>query len=286
MSALSFTREKGTAAFHAKTLLQELKLKTPPIRPREVVKQLQVLLHEVDAVDRFDGWILQVDGSAAICINRAIASEARKNFTIAHELGHFRLPWHTRQPQCLRQDIEAFYSSSVKTEEAEANEFAAELLMPEDLARSLVEEGNIGLEGIQQVADTFKTSYTSSAYRYIQFTPYPAALVICEQRKIKYVSLSGALRQTRWRFADRGTALSQNSMAIDFFDTSGNVTKTKVDRYTILPSVWFPEAGDMDFTCVEEARGLPALNQTVSLVWIEDKSPSSPSSDDGDEGDE
>jgi Zn-dependent peptidase ImmA (M78 family) len=276
---LSFTHEKGTAAFHAKTLLHELSLKTPPIRPREIVKRLEVLLQEVDAADRFDGWILQVDGSAAICINRAIASEPRKNFTIAHELGHFRLSWHNRQPQCLRQDIEAIRSA--KTEEAEANEFAAELLMPEDLVRPLVEQGDIGLGGIQQIADAFETSFTSSAYRYIQFTPYPAALVICEQRKIKHVSLSEALRQTRRPFAERGAALNQNSLAVDFFDTTGNITKTAMDRYTVLPSVWFPEAGDMDFTCYEETRGLPALRQTVSLVWIED-APSSPS----DEGDE
>lgn len=267
MSTLSFTREKGTAAFHAKTLLHELSLKTPPIRPREIVKQLQVLLHEVDAADRFDGWILQIDGSAAICINRAIASEPRKSFTVAHELGHFRLSWHNRQPQCLRQDIETLHS--VKTEEAEANEFAAELLMPEDMVCPLVEGGEIGLGGIQQIADTFETSFTSSAYRYISFTPYPAALVICEQRKIKHVSLSDVLHQTRRPFAARGMVLSQNSLAVDFFDSSGNVTKTAMDRYTVLPSVWFPEAGDTDFTCFEETRGLPALKQTVSLVWIE-----------------
>ena len=279
MSALSFTREKGSAAFHAKSLLHELGLKTPPIRPREIVRRLGVLLQETDGGDRFDGWILQADGSAAIGINRAITSEPRKNFTIAHELGHFRLSWHNRQPKCFGQDIEAI--RSVKTDETEANEFAVELLMPEDIARPLVEGGDIGLAGIQQIADTFEASFTSSAYRYIALTPYPAALVICEQRKIKHVSFSDALRQTRRPFVERGMDLGQNSLAADFFDPSGNVTKTAVDRYTILPSVWFLGAGDAEFTCFEETRGLSALKQTVSLVWIEGGT--SALSSDGDE---
>lgn len=271
MSALSFTREKGTAAFHAKTLLHELSLKTPPIRPREIVKRLEVLLQEVDAADRFDGWILQVDGAAAICINRAIASEPRKSFTIAHELGHFRLSWHNRQPQCLRQDIEALHS--LKTEEAEANEFAAELLMPEDMVRPMAEQGEIGFARIQEIADRFETSFTSSAYRYIRHTPYLAALVICEQRRIKNVQLSAELFSTKRRFAERGTPLSSNCLAIDLFDAAGHVTKSSTNSDSVLPSVWFPETEDTAVRCYEETRGLPAIDQSVSLIWIEEVEP-------------
>ena len=261
----------------AKVLLHKLSITSPPIRPREIVKRLELLLKETDAGDRFDGWILQANGTAAICINSAISSEARKNFTIAHELGHFRLSWHSRQPQCLKKDIGII--SAIKTEEAEANEFAAELLMPEDMVRPLINSEEIGLGAIQKIADTFETSFTSSAFRYIQLTGYPAALVICEGRKVKQVSLSNTLREMRYKPIERETDLSAHSLAIDFFSDSGVVVKTQADRCTILPSVWFPEVSNDDFTCMEEVRGLPAINKTVSLVWVEENQTSASSYD-------
>lgn len=60
----------------------------------------------------------------------------RLNFTLAHELGHFFIPWHPRvSRKCSPDDnVEAFLHL---VQEAEANEFAGELLAPESWINSL-----------------------------------------------------------------------------------------------------------------------------------------------------
>jgi Zn-dependent peptidase ImmA (M78 family) len=67
-------------------------------------------------------------------------SLTRKRFTIAHELGHFLL--HRERLDNGEMIDDAMYRSGVTAkEETEANRFAAELLMPFALVRSLLAAG-------------------------------------------------------------------------------------------------------------------------------------------------
>src|SRR4029077_20472685 len=57
----------------------------------------------------------------------------RKRFTISHELGHLLLPHHHRASlQCSKEDMTRYekVATNHSTQEAEANRFASELLMP------------------------------------------------------------------------------------------------------------------------------------------------------------
>lgn len=54
--------------------------------------------------------------------------EARRKFTLAHELGHIIIPWHTGTIVSHLGKIEA--SEEYRRMESEANQFAAELLLP------------------------------------------------------------------------------------------------------------------------------------------------------------
>lgn len=54
--------------------------------------------------------------------------ETRKKFTLAHELGHIIIPWHTGTIVSHLGKIEA--SEEYRRMESEANQFAAELLLP------------------------------------------------------------------------------------------------------------------------------------------------------------
>ena len=74
------------------------------------------------------------NGKTLIGVN-ASHIESRKRFTIAHELGHFML--HGNKEVFVDTDKNLFIRFRKKQthyslEEAEANAFAAELLMPED----------------------------------------------------------------------------------------------------------------------------------------------------------
>lgn len=73
-----------------------------------------------------------------IYINSLVQSNARKNFTIAHELGHIFLPWHKGTIVSIEN-----YSVSqhllYRTMEAEANRFASELLMPSHWVKAILD---------------------------------------------------------------------------------------------------------------------------------------------------
>lgn len=78
----------------------------------------------------------------------------RKRFTIAHEIGHFVLHRHRLESGELIDD--AMYRSGVTAqEETEANRFAANLLMPYPLIRSLIAAG---VKTPQQLATALQVS--------------------------------------------------------------------------------------------------------------------------------
>ncbi len=104
----------------ARKLLKDTKVKEIPvslykiIRHMEAQHNLEVLRFPLGAVD---GLLVMVDGCPTIGFN-ADRAWVRKRFTISHEIGHLLLG-HTCSGLDIDNDIEA-----------EANQFAAELLMP------------------------------------------------------------------------------------------------------------------------------------------------------------
>lgn len=60
----------------------------------------------------------------------------RRKFTLAHELGHIIIPWHTGTVVSHLESSEGEYSFEYERMEQEANRFAAELLMPSSWIKS------------------------------------------------------------------------------------------------------------------------------------------------------
>lgn len=84
-------------------------------------------------------------------------SENRKRFTLAHELGHLIIPWHNGMISCHTDKDENVDGDAYQLMEAEANKFAAEILMPtewleEMVARHEKERLTVLLEEISQKA--------------------------------------------------------------------------------------------------------------------------------------
>lgn len=77
----------------------------------------------------------------------------RQRFTIAHEIGHFVL--HRQSAESGIQDDE-FYRALPGPLEREANQFAAELLMPWPLIKSLQDKGVTGLSELAQALQVSK----------------------------------------------------------------------------------------------------------------------------------
>lgn len=73
---------------------------------------------------------------------------SRKRFTVAHEIGHFLLHRGKLDAGVFQEDTMYRGTGMSSTEEVEANQFAADLLMPMGLIHSLMASGMTGLSDL------------------------------------------------------------------------------------------------------------------------------------------
>lgn len=252
----------------AQILLDKLKINNAPIDPRDIVKKIGLYLFEKNLGNSFDGCIICREGSATIAINNEMP-ETRKRFTIAHELGHFKA--HANEDlHCHENDIDIAYTSKLR--EREANRFATELLMPKNLVKPLVLQNDIGISTIQTIAKTFQTSFTSSAIRFMEFTPGLVALVFSKERRIISSIQSQELRSTKKFKFEPTEMINRNSTAYSFYNDGGAVIKHSSEKEDTLPSIWFPNLDSSNAECFEEVIGFPNFGQTVTLISLNEKS--------------
>jgi Zn-dependent peptidase ImmA (M78 family) len=87
----------------------------------------------------------------------------RQRFTVAHEIAHFVL--HRQQVQMLGNGItdDTFYRSTLSNaQEAEANRFAADVLMPYPLIQQLIATG---ISSVSQLASALQVSESAMKIR-------------------------------------------------------------------------------------------------------------------------
>jgi Zn-dependent peptidase ImmA (M78 family) len=139
---------KTRAKKMAQVILKKLKKNNVPVNIEEIISQLpstgieqlkniRCSIREQKfpaAVKDISAILLKEKGRATLAINEKDSDE-RKRFSIAHELGHLIL--HSNNDEKLTVEKQFFTRAEGvhSLEETEANEFAAELLMPEQLLR-------------------------------------------------------------------------------------------------------------------------------------------------------
>ena len=123
----------------AREVLARVHASKPPIDVERVTSELGLFVHYEPYAGELSGMIHRLgDGSAVIGVN-ALHSRTRQRFTIAHEVGHYLL----HKDEALH--VDEFFpfakrdkssSAAEDTREVEANQFAAELLMPASMLRA------------------------------------------------------------------------------------------------------------------------------------------------------
>lgn len=129
----------------------------------------------------------------------------RTRFSISHELGHFYLDRHnsylrrTRKKHGSRSE---FANNTLV--EREADSFASGLLMPRLLMDGEVNQCELSLDRIEELARTFQTSLVSTALRAVALSDYPCAVVGIRNGAVAWVSRSEALIKNRFYPPRRG----------------------------------------------------------------------------------
>lgn len=165
----------------AKRVLNEAGVDQAPIDVRKIARAHAQIVEE-DMPDSVSGMLIPARlagrrGKHVIVVNRGHA-DVRKRFTIAHELGHlilhnFDAP-HADTAFRVRFRAAIDYDGSI-VEEIEANQFAAELLMPGQLLVDEVTSLDLEYAGesedgpLAELADRFKVSKQALQIRLSDF---------------------------------------------------------------------------------------------------------------------
>lgn len=119
------------------------------------------------------------------------SSPQRRRFSIGHELGHFLMPSHRpregTQFMCLEEHMRLENTGTAdraKKMEAEANRFAAQLLMPPQRIRSNLKSRQPDLAEIVRLAGEFNVSKAAMARSYVDAHRETLALLIIRDGRL------------------------------------------------------------------------------------------------------
>lgn len=109
-------------------------------------------------------------------------SPTRKNFTLAHELAHIILPWHIGT---IVSDINNYSPRDhflYREKEAEANRFAAELLMPTNWVNEILSYESSFQEKVEQILEQSKASLEAILIKVMNLCQDNRYLLILEDK--------------------------------------------------------------------------------------------------------
>ncbi len=161
------------ARLKARQILTEMPVRSAPVPVERIVKVRGIVLQYAPLGDDLSGMAFIKDGVRIIGVN-ALHHPNRQRFTIAHELAHHEL--HPEELSkavhvdksfrvMMRDDVAA---QGIDQFEIEANAFAAELLMPHDFLKEVVDAEGLDLdddERLEALARKFRVSTSALRYR-------------------------------------------------------------------------------------------------------------------------
>ena len=121
----------------AQNILEMFAIQDPPIDVELIARQLGFTVLPYDFPEETSAVLLIDEGTKVIGVNKSHAP-TRRRFSIAHELGHY-LSGHEDftegRGEKIKVDGQFDFTDRQQRLEQEANEFAAELLMPERMIK-------------------------------------------------------------------------------------------------------------------------------------------------------
>lgn len=168
-------RSDRAAVESARELVSSLRIEAPSEIDVELIANHLGILVRRRPLRHEEGRLVRTEGHGVIVVAEHAYRSSKWRFVIAHELGHFRRhPTSDAFSACTAGDLSDYSGSGRETQ---ANDFAAELLMPEALFARRCDRNRPSLKDVAELAKQFQTSLTATALRFVQFAPEPCAVV-------------------------------------------------------------------------------------------------------------
>ena len=274
---------KGSPAAKAWDILRDLRIQDFPINPRQIAAELGIVVWERELPETCDGWLMQVGNACGILVNARIRSEARQNFTIAHEIGHYLLEPDTVRSCSLDERLNVMIAAqecdtkegrlqkqAYLLSEQRANRFAVELLMPSPIFLADVSSlQQVGLPAIAELASQYGTSLTSTAIHYTRLSDIICAIVFSEAGVIRYFAYSNGFRENENCYLVSGQRLHPDVLASRF--SNGSRVSEIMDEVPL--NYWCQPKNHRlnevaDYRIIEHSRRIPRTNQVITFLHL------------------
>ncbi|MDN3644651.1 ImmA/IrrE family metallo-endopeptidase [Pontixanthobacter aestiaquae] len=223
--------------------IHELVLDMPDVVPLETLCS-RFDIEAITEIDTggFEAALImdELKASGSIVLARGRRPE-RRRFSIAHELGHFLIPSHRPHPdhpfECSLSDfhlLDAKDQNRRRRIEAEANRFAAKLLMPPSRVRKAIGLSGTTLESVVSTAKSFGVSKEAMARAWVDAHREPVAVVISRNSEVQRFYRS---EDFPWINVRIGQSLPSGSIAEEHNKAPGIYSAIE----EIEPDIWFDE---------------------------------------------
>jgi hypothetical protein len=246
---------------------------------RQVLRKYHVESPEaidLDSIAWFLGGLKIKDGGLSGAEGRIIAgtgrggtirvgigqNRGRSRFTVAHELGHYVL--HRSRFLDTTETRSHFMVWNDASEEAEANIFAAELLMPDYLFKPLCRKNHPSLQIVDGLASAFQTSLLATCFQFHEYINRQVALVVSDGWDVKIIRpFEGGFPRIR-----RGRIHEHSAAGERLLNKSPDSRKmVRTPLYAWCDG--FDDKPDRDVW--EDSLYLDWYDRTVTLLWLRDE---------------
>jgi len=247
-----------------------------PVDPAIIAEKKDITLQGWEASKPgLSGFLMIQGGQVGIGYSTAIQNNGFKNFTIAHELGHYHLEGHI--DFLIKEDSPCHFSKSGFVSdlkhEREADLFAAELLMPYQLFTKALQEAEKirgkGFPAISHLAEEANTSIVATALRYAEVSDDPVAVIVSSNQEIEYSWCSPSLLQTvNFRPFQKGNPVARGTITEKFNVDESSIKQGLTAKSTCCFSDWSPESRRIEFN--EDVVGLGHYEKVLTVLFSEE----------------
>ncbi len=209
---------------YAKRLREDLNMFEPPFLPKTAFKKLNVVYQESPLEGCLGMTLLIPGGAKGVIVSSNIVEPGKVNFTAAHELGHLTIPSHANGTFRCDETALNMFGKKNNPQEVEANQFAAEWLLPKNVFREKIKNKEPGFDLIHDLCSTFDTTITATVTRLVELSDHRLMLVVSVNNQINYFRKSegfpyflsmGATPKSYVREVAKGKLVQEDYLATD-----------------------------------------------------------------------
>lgn len=202
---------------------------------------------------------LELEGRRVIRLSDEIDHAGLRRFSTAHELGHFWLahPAAGYAGGCTSAALEDRQAGTI---EAEANAFAAELLMPGFLVEPWANRDGLDLDTARVLAREFSVSLTAAAVRLVERTSQACAVALCRGGRVVWAARSA----TFTAFLPRDRVPGPDAAVVELLAWG----RLPAHARTISARTWLGSDVAAELELVEQAAKLPGGSDVLTFLRL------------------